>query len=73
MKLENQDKVSGKLKSIEKGRALFKSSYADLTIPLERDPGYQIFEYACHEGNHAVENVLSGGRAQDKLAEKGSK
>jgi hypothetical protein len=36
-----------------------------VAIPLERDPGYQIFEYACHEGNHAVENVLSGGRAKD--------
>jgi hypothetical protein len=37
-----------------------------VAVPLERDPGYQIFEYACHEGNHAVENVLSGGRAQEK-------
>lgn len=36
IKLENQDKVSGKLKSIENGKALFASSYADLTIPLDR-------------------------------------
>jgi hypothetical protein len=36
-----------------------------VAIPLERDPSYQIFEYACHEGNHAVENVLSAGRAHD--------
>ncbi len=36
-----------------------------VAVPLERDPNYQIFEYACHEGNHAVENVLSGGRARD--------
>jgi len=36
IKMENQDKVSGKLKSIENGKAMFTSSYADLTIPLER-------------------------------------
>jgi hypothetical protein len=41
-----------------------------VAIPLQRDPTYQIFEYACHEGNHAVENVLSGGRAlENKTAE----
>ena len=32
---------------------------------LTRDDKYRIYEYACHEGNHAVENVLSGGRALD--------
>jgi hypothetical protein len=26
----------------------------------------QIFEYACHEGNHALENVLRGARANDR-------
>jgi hypothetical protein len=36
-----------------------------VSIPLNRDPEYKIFEYACQEGNHAVENVLSGGRAQE--------
>ena len=25
-----------------------------------------IFEYACHEGNHAVPNVLSAARAQER-------
>ena len=25
-----------------------------------------LFEYACHEGNHAVTNVLAGARAQEK-------
>jgi hypothetical protein len=35
-------------------------------MPLTRDPEYQIFEYACQEGNHAVENILSGGRAVEK-------
>ena len=25
-----------------------------------------IFEYACHEGNYAMEGILAGGRAQDQ-------
>lgn len=40
-----------------------------VSIPLSRDPDYRIYEYACHEGNEAVGNVLRGGRA----AEAGSK
>jgi hypothetical protein len=44
-----------------------------VAIPLERDPNYQIFEYACHEGNHAVANILSGGRALDEAAEEAAK
>ena len=37
-----------------------------LAIPLERDDEYQLFEYACHEGNHAVENVLRAGRVTER-------
>jgi hypothetical protein len=34
-----------------------------------KDPNYwQIFEYACHEGNYAMTNILSGARAQEKAA-----
>jgi hypothetical protein len=29
-----------------------------LAVPLERDDQYRIYEYACHEGNHSVENML---------------
>jgi hypothetical protein len=25
-----------------------------------------LFEYACHEGNYAMSNVLGGARAQEK-------
>ena len=35
-----------------------------------------LYEYACHEGNHSMVNVLSGARAQDAAAaaaKKGSK
>ena len=34
-------------------------------LPLNRDDTYQMFEYACHEGNKAVEDILRGGRARD--------
>jgi len=37
-----------------------------VAIPLVRDAEYQIFEYACQEGNYAVGNILSGGRAAEK-------
>jgi hypothetical protein len=37
-------------------------------FPLTRDAKYKIYEYACHEGNQAVENVLNGGRTHDKAA-----
>jgi hypothetical protein len=37
-----------------------------VSIPLVRDPEYKLYEYACHEGNEAVKNILRGGRALDK-------
>src|SRR5437762_1692258 len=37
-----------------------------VAIPLNRDPDYKIFEYACQEGNYAVQNILRGGRATEK-------
>lgn len=39
-----------------------------VAMPLNLEPDYKIFEYACHEGNHAVPNTLSAGRAADKGA-----
>jgi hypothetical protein len=27
-----------------------------------------IFEYACHEGNHGLQGILSGARAEEKAA-----
>jgi hypothetical protein len=29
-----------------------------VAFPLNKDERYRIFEYACHEGNHALENML---------------
>jgi hypothetical protein len=37
-----------------------------VAFPLKRDPEYQIFEYACHEGNNAMRNMLSASRADER-------
>jgi hypothetical protein len=39
-----------------------------LELPLQRDDGYGMFEYACHEGNLAMFNILSGARAEERAA-----
>ena len=44
-----------------------------VSVSINRDQNYRIFEYACHEGNQAVENILRGGRAEDKDAEDAAK
>lgn len=36
-----------------------------IAFPLRRDPDYQLFEYACHEGNYSMRNTLSGSRADE--------
>ena len=35
-------------------------------MPLTRNDKEAIFEYACHEGNRAMSNLLSAARAQEK-------
>ncbi len=35
---------------------------------MPRLDGYQIYEYACHEGNYAMTNALSGARAEERAA-----
>ena len=39
-----------------------------VAMPLNRDPAYQIYEYACHEGNYGLVYSLSAGRAEDAAA-----
>ena len=41
-------------------------------VPITKTEG-PIFEYACHEGNYSIVNVLSGARAQENAAKKGSR
>jgi hypothetical protein len=39
-----------------------------VSLPLNRDESYQMFEYSCHEGNYALPNALSYGRKRDREA-----
>jgi hypothetical protein len=39
-----------------------------IELPFQRDDGYGMFEYACHEGNLAMFNILSGHRADERAA-----
>jgi hypothetical protein len=44
-----------------------------VAFPITQEPGYQNFEYACHEGNYAMFDSLSGARAQEKAAAEAAK
>ena len=44
------------------------------TIEVPATPAAgRIYEYACHEGNYAMEHALSGSRAAEKAAEAAKK
>ncbi|HEY7447423.1 MAG TPA: hypothetical protein VH702_04695 [Vicinamibacterales bacterium] len=38
-----------------------------VAFSIQRDPGYAMYEYACHEGNYALPNMLSASRAADAV------
>ena len=40
-----------------------------LELPLRRDMGYTLYEYACHEGNRAVTGILGGQRFVERRGE----
>jgi hypothetical protein len=44
-----------------------------IAFPLTQEPGYQNFEYACHEGNYAMFDSLSAARAQERAAAEAAK
>ena len=37
-----------------------------VAFSLTRDPGYVMYEYACHEGNYAIANILRAFRAAER-------
>jgi hypothetical protein len=39
-----------------------------ISFPIRQEPGYQNFEYACHEGNYGMHNQLSAARAVERAA-----
>ena len=44
-----------------------------LRMTLTSQPGYEMYEYACHEGNRSVPNTLSAERAYEKEAAENAK
>jgi hypothetical protein len=36
-----------------------------VALPLKQHPEYGMFEYACHEGNYAMKNILSAARSDE--------
>ena len=39
-------------------------------LTLARDPEYVMYEYACHEGNYAIANILRGFRAAEQSSKR---
>jgi len=39
-------------------------------VPMKRNE-LPLFEYACHEGNYAMETMLAGARADERKATRG--
>jgi hypothetical protein len=39
-----------------------------VAFEITQEPGYRLFEYACHEGNYAMRNSLSAARAEEQAA-----
>jgi hypothetical protein len=39
-----------------------------VSLPFKRHSEYGMFEYACHEGNYGMKNILSGERALEEQA-----
>ena len=37
-----------------------------MRMPIPREDDYGFYEYACHEGNYSMTNLLSGSRAEEK-------
>ncbi len=44
-----------------------------IAFPLHRDPNYQMVEYACHEGNYGLEDIVRGVYMQQTAAESAKK
>jgi len=40
-----------------------------VAFDLDGQAGYEIYEYACHEGNYGLANMLSAARAEERAAE----
>jgi hypothetical protein len=48
----------------------FKAPWT-VAFPITQEPTYKIFEYACHEGNYSMVNMLNAARAEEKAEASG--
>ena len=44
-----------------------------IAFPITHEPDYKIFEYACHEGNMSLRNMMLAARAEKEKAEAAKK
>jgi hypothetical protein len=68
-------KVTESFTRVAKGRLLYQFKIEDPTVwkeawggEYEFLPVGQVYEYACHEGNYGLENILAGAREEERQA-----
>jgi hypothetical protein len=75
--LSDAAKITERLTRIDKDTIQYQMRVDDpktytapftISFPIRQEPGYQNFEYACHEGNHGMMNQLSAARADERAA-----
>lgn len=53
---------------LTEGGTAFLSERGIRSFRLTTQPGYRVLPYECHEGNHALANILSAARAEEAAA-----
>jgi hypothetical protein len=48
--------------------AIWTQPWTAMFTFVKDDDQYELVEYACHEGNYGIRNILSGARATDQEA-----
>jgi hypothetical protein len=80
--LSEAAKITERLTRIDKETIAYEMRVEDprtftvpfkVAFPIRQEPGYQNFEYACHEGNNGMMNQLSGARADERRAPEAAK
>ena len=66
------DHIGVAVPSIQESAATYDTQVWGGEVPW-RKYDQQIFEYACHEGNYALANVLSGARYEERVEAQGSR
>ena len=78
-RISDQLKITERLTRVSADLLIWRMTFDDpktwtrsftIELPLKRDDSYGMFEYACHEGNYALRNILTGARAEDAAQQK---